>query len=498
MKRLDVMRPVILYSHDASRQTVDCDSGDCACSLPVIASAHIANGVTWPELHQFILSPGSQQQSLSDGYHLIYGPFHRPVVLNQNASDIRAAFNQPEQAESCLNRYAESSGVAYIEPTIRALQMHGLLQRQDESQTMQSQPHTLSVWMHVTDRCNLRCAYCYLPHLCHDMPLETGYAAIDAALRSATLHGYAELKLKYAGGEPLLCFDTIIKLHQYAQTQSTAHGITISGAVLTNGTLLTPDNVEALRDLGLRLMVSLDGIGSAHDAQRPYASGRGSFADVAHAVEIAIAGGLPPDISITVTGKSAAHLPEVIAWVLNHDLPFNLNFYRENQCSDSLHDLQIEEQMIIAGMLATYQVIEQNLPRRSLLGSLVDRANLTGLHLKTCTVGDSYMVFDYQGRVAKCQMQIDQPVTTVAAADPLAAVRDDQSYLLNLSVEEKEGCKSCAWKYWCTGGCPLTTFRATGRYDVKSPHCHIYMALYPHVMRLEGLRLLRYGLSVVL
>ena len=350
--------------------------------------------------------------------------------------------------------------------------------------------------MHVTDRCNLRCDYCYLPHLHRDMSITTGRAAIDAALRSAVAHGYPVLKLKYAGGEPLLLFDTVLCLHQYALAQGAARGVTIDGVVLSNGTLLNPEKALALRNLGLHLMVSVDGIGQAHDAQRPYVGGRGSFADVSRSIEMAIKNDIVPDISITATGKSAAHLPEVVAWALERNLPFSLNFYRENELSASFHDLQIEEQTIIAGMLAAYSVIEHNLPRRSLLGSLVDRANLAGPHLRTCGVGDSYMVFDYRGRVAKCQMQIHQPVTTVAAQDPLALVRADQTSLQNLSVEEKEECKSCEWKYWCTGGCSLATFRATRRYDVKSPHCNIYKALYPQAMRIEGLRILRYGVSL--
>jgi uncharacterized protein len=63
----------------------------------------------------------------------------------------------------------------------------------------------------------------------------------------------------------------------------------------------------------------------------------------------------------------------------------------------------------------------------------------------------------------------------------------------NLLVEEKEGCRDCTWRYWCSGGCAVATFRATGRYDVKSPNCNIYKAIYPQALRLEGLRLLRYA-----
>ena len=36
------------------------------------------------------------------------------------------------------------------------------------------------------------------------------------------------------------------------------------------------------------------------------------------------------------------------------------------------------------------------------------------------------------------------------------------------------------------------THRATGRYDIQSPNCNIYKAIYPEAVRLEGLRLLKY------
>lgn len=57
--------------------------------------------------------------------------------------------------------------------------------------------------------------------------------------------------------------------------------------------------------------------------------------------------------------------------------------------------------------------------------------------------------------------------------------------------------QSChEWKHWCTGGCPLATFKATGRYDIQSPNCNIYKALYPEALRLEGLRLIKYSCSL--
>jgi uncharacterized protein len=101
-------------------------------------------------------------------------------------------------------------------------------------------------------------------------------------------------------------------------------------------------------------------------------------------------------------------------------------------------------------------------------------------------------VIDQRGGVAKCQMDIKRTVTTIDSDDPLKMVREDYLGVQGIPVEEKEGCRTCSWRYWCTGGCPALTYAVTGRYNVKSPNCAIYKALFPEVLRLEALRLLRY------
>jgi uncharacterized protein len=325
------------------------------------------------------------------------------------------------------------------------------------------------------------------------MPPDTGRAAIDAAFRSTLAHGYHTVKLKYAGGEPLLLFPRVVELHKYAQKLAQRSALGLDGVVLSNGTLLTPEMVETMQALNLRLMISLDGLGEFHNCQRHFADGRGSFESVARSIDLALSRGLVPEISVTVSGRNAAGLPELMSWILERDLPFSLNFYRENDLSASRADLQLEEERIIEGMLAAYEVIEDNLPHRSLLASLVDRANLATPHLRTCAVGQNYLVFDTQGRVAKCQMDMGTTITNCNDPDPLSTVRASSNGIRNLKADEKDECKECKWRYWCTGGCPLMAYRKTGRYEAKSPNCEIYKALFPEVIRLEGLRLLRYA-----
>ncbi len=490
-----VKRPIVLFTLNGgdSQNLANFNQCDCACAstpCPTLTSADLtgpwrvaANAQTFP-------LPGDWQGMFVPGGAV---PL---AVLNQPAYQLWTRFQEPQNIESL--QLEENETLALNELARVGLLQTASILLTPNSQLLTRTPHLLtptsplSSWLHLTDRCNLDCAYCYLPHLREDMTPATARAAIYATFRSAVKHGYQRVKFKYSGGEPLLRFPLILELHQYARSLADQHGLELDEVVLSNGTLLTDEMVSDLHSRGMRLMLSLDGVGEWHDVQRPYVSGRGSFNDAAEAVELALAQGLIPDISITVSGRNAEGLPEIIAWVLERDLPFSINFYRQNDFSIGHEDLKLEEEQIIAGMMAAFKVVENNLPERSLLASLTDRANLALPHARTCSVGDSYLVFDQHGRVSKCQMKMDETVTDISAEDPLSLIREDQRGIQNISVEEKEDCRDCQWKNWCTGGCPLESYRATGRYDRKSPNCAIYKAIFPEVLRLEGLRLLEY------
>lgn len=464
--------------------TGDCDTGDCACagSSGIISGASITTD-------SLISLPILNYQKISNDYHVVFNPENNfdICVINESARHIFDSFYLPRKVD-------KADDTALINQMI---DFGFLVEKSGQKEKSKEVKHSvLSAWLHLTDRCNLRCSYCYLPHVREDMSPETGRASIDAVFRSAQLNGFKQVKLKYAGGESLLRYPLILELHSYAEKLAQDHEVFLEEVVLSNGTLLTEDMAKTLKALGIRLMISMDGMGHYHDSQRPYAGGRGSFKDVSDAVDLALSVGLIPNISVTVSGRTAEGLPDIMEWILERELPFSLNFYRENDLSTSQQDLQLDEQKIIDGMKAAFKVIENNLPRRGFLGGIIDRANLSAPHTHTCGVGENYLVFDQNGQVAKCQMHIRKPVTNIHAADPLALIRADQIGIQNLPVMEKEGCKDCEWKHWCTGGCPLATHRATGRYDVKSPNCNIYKALYPEALRLEGLRLIKYSSSL--
>ena len=351
----------------------------------------------------------------------------------------------------------------------------------------------LTAWLHVTNACNLRCPYCYVNKTSVAMDESTGRAAVEAVMRSAVTHGFRDVKLKYAGGEASLNHHLVVSLHGYARKLAAKSGLRLSATLLSNGVRLPEHLVAACQDAGIRIMISLDGIGAAHDAQRPFVNGKPSFRYVERSISELIERGHAPHLSITITSRNADFLPDVVRFALERDLTFSLNLFRDNDCADSLADLRYEERAMTKALMAAFGEIENRLPRWSVLGSILDRGQLLQPRQRSCGVGQDYVVIDERGRIAKCHMEIERTLGDVFADDPLQLIRQDRTIALNLLVDEKEGCRDCTWRYWCSGGCSVATFRATGRYDIKSPNCNIYKAIYPQALRLEGLRLLKYS-----
>ncbi len=469
------------------------DQCDCACANATIDYADSRRILLLPE-NRYFTTPGTRVMQLTRDWFIASQPLSQiiPIVVNESSKRLLTFFGALRGLDEVYATFTCWEREVLADAILKMLATGLITCQGPDPIRLESISSTLTVWIHMTNACNLRCSYCYLNKNSESMSIETGRQAVDAIVRSARHHQYAGVKLKYAGGEATIKFPLIFQLHDYAVTLAERNQLTLDEIVLSNGTLLTEESIKRLKASRIRLMISLDGINEYHDAQRKFVSGRGSFALVARNIDLALQYGLVPDISITVSDRNLDGLPDTVKYILDRDLPFSLNFYRENDCSMSIENLRSTEQRIIDAMLKTYKVIEENLPRRSLLGSLVDRASFIAPHDHTCGVGHDYMVIDQHGRIAKCQMEITKTVTDICADDPLQLIRADQIGIQNKSVEEKESCRDCEWKYWCAGGCPLATRRATGRYDVKSPNCNIYKALYPEVLRLEGLRLLKY------
>ena len=114
------------------------------------------------------------------------------------------------------------------------------------------------VQIHPTRKCNLSCLHCYS----QSSPRERGALDIKLlceAVTVAAIEGYNTVSL--SGGEPLL-YAPLRELLQHAR----ACGMRTT--VTTNGMLLTPRNIERLRDVVDVLAISVDGVPASHNRIR--------------------------------------------------------------------------------------------------------------------------------------------------------------------------------------------------------------------------------------
>jgi uncharacterized protein len=487
----------------------DCDCGDCglygnSLSPYKTVSDDLLSGkdnFNVLQLKQLKQTSPLHIQACNDHTWLACNPVGTGKVAVLDAPTL--AFLERFRAPTTLaNLREQSQGLSKesIGDAARVFYATGLIDDVEQAtpEHREQTPQILQTWLHVTNACNLRCQYCYIQKSSEHMPEDVSRRAVDAIFRSALKQQFKGIRIKYAGGEASLVWPRILEIHRYARQLAEQHALELSAYIITNGVVLPRLAVEQFKEQKIGITISLDGINKFHDTQRPFASGLGSFKYVNRTVTQLLANDFVPHINVTVSQRNLAGLPSLIAYILERGMPFTLSYYRENACSMHLSDLQFADAQMITGMRAAFQVIEEHLPQRRLLDSLIDKANARTQHNHTCTAGRNYLVIDQRGGIAKCHTEIQRTVTSIDADDPLQAIQNDRSDFENLPVGEKEGCRTCTWRHWCTGGCPLVTYRTTGRNDIRSPNCHIYQTLFPDVLRLEALRLLKYESPVIL
>ncbi len=124
------------------------------------------------------------------------------------------------------------------------------------------------VQMHLTDKCNLRCSYCYEGLAQRSSKAMTKETAREIAARHLNEEGSHErVEFDFIGGEPLFVWDVIVDLVEYVHSHKWPRNFNFS--FTTNGTLFT-DEIKAWLDRRscVSFSFSIDGTRAAHDLNR--------------------------------------------------------------------------------------------------------------------------------------------------------------------------------------------------------------------------------------
>ena len=165
----------------------------------------------------------------------------------------------------------------------------------------------------ITNKCNLNCIYCYnlTKTEIKDMDFKTAKNSIDYILSDDA----DKLKIQFTGGEPLLNFDLIEKVIKYCNKKYDY--INISYAVQTNGTLLNNELIEKIKDLHLKIGISIDGI-EVNDILRPYRNENNgsSTLDTLRGIYLLNSHNIPFGITTVITNKNLPFIKEFVEYLI--------------------------------------------------------------------------------------------------------------------------------------------------------------------------------------
>lgn len=187
-----------------------------------------------------------------------------------NEDDIFSNFTYPEnEIRECINE-------------IKELEKNGLLFTKDFAppDIDNYKPVIKAMCLHIAHACNLKCKYCFADEGSYHgknslMSFEVGKKSIDFLIRNSG--NRKNLEVDFFGGEPLLNFDVVKKIVDYARNQEKNHNKQFRFTMTTNGVLLDDEKINYLNENMYNVVLSIDGRKEINDKMRQKPDGSSSY-----------------------------------------------------------------------------------------------------------------------------------------------------------------------------------------------------------------------------
>jgi uncharacterized protein len=356
----------------------------------------------------------------------------------------------------------------------------------------------LAVWLHISNACNLSCAYCYIPHVRKadsniqrdtlTSPMMSGDACtayVHKLFAFCTQAGIRRLKIKFTGGEPTLNPDCIRAACETASALSVTTGIQVDFRLLTNGVFDVASLAPLLRRHRLGVCISVDGAQADHDRIRFLPSRTtkvegersGTWSDINRSIDALLELEIKPYLLCTVTPANVEHLREFVDFTISRGLGFRFSMVRDAQTHAT--SLVAPALVDLYRWLGGAYPVEMPIERFARFGEW----NLRKPRVGNCGAARFSLAVGHNGDVSSCQMRLDRPsgnLTQGTLASAYAQMRNDPQNSLLVSPEDRgEPCLDCRWRYLCSGGCPEHARLVSATHNAPSPWCGTYASLLP-------------------
>jgi len=333
----------------------------------------------------------------------------------------------------------------------------------------------------ITRRCNLRCVHCRSASEMEmkghpDFSTEEAYRVLDDIV------SYAQPVVVLSGGEPLTRKD-VFEIAQYGTNKG------LRMCLATNGTLVTDDICEKIKQSGIRIVsLSLDGADAAvHDDFR---SEKGAFAGTMNAAKLFKKHGIEFIINSSFTKRNQEQIPLVYklakelgatAWYMFMIVPTGrgeeiMNELISKEDYDKIldwhYDMEKEEDLLLVRPTCAPHYYRVTLQRAKEDGEKFKKRTLkfsTG-GSKGCLAGQLICLIDVDGNVLPCSY-FNLPAGNVReksfkeiweGSELFKDLRDFKKY--------KGRCGACEYVNVC-GGCRARAYSVYGDYLEEEPFC---------------------------
>ncbi|MDD6770203.1 thioether cross-link-forming SCIFF peptide maturase [Inconstantimicrobium porci] len=422
---------------------------------------------------------------LDDSYYVIdvnSGSLH---VVDEMIYDMLGDADKLQDKNDIINKLknkypTEELEEAYLE--LAELKEQGMLYSKDLYEDIalndDSENYIKALCLNVVHDCNLRCKYCFADegeyHGCRKpMSAEIGKKAIDYVIRKSGPRHNIEVDL--FGGEPMMVFDTIKEIVDYARVQEKIHNKNIRFTMTTNCTLLNEERMEYLdKNMG-NIVMSLDGRKEVNDAVRVRADGTGSYDRIL------------PNIKSMIARRDKSKQYYVRGTFTRN----NTDFFEDvlSLANEGFTEISVEPVVLpdesplslrkedIPMICEQYDKLYYEMVKRNKEGNPFKfyhfNIDLNGgpcvyKRISGCGAGHEYVAVTPDGEIYPCHQFVgnkDFLLGTIFDDDLREDIIDD---FKKAHIYNKPKCRNCWARFYCSGGCQANNFNFNG--DIHIPY----------------------------
>ena len=324
--------------------------------------------------------------------------------------------------------------------------------------------------MNVSHMCNMGCSYCFAGSGEYGgaglMPLETGKRAIDFLVENSG--GRKNLDVDFFGGEPLLNWDVVKKIVEYARSVEQVSGKKIRFTLTTNGLLIDTEVIDFTDKQMHNVVLSLDGRPEINDAARKLRNGSGSYAEIV------------PKIKKIVESRRGNDY--YIRGTYTRD---NLDFTNDILHIADLGFTELSMEPVVAKPGSPIKLTEEDLPEiyaqyeylaAEMLKRKKEGRGFTFYHFKLdlkdgpcvykriagCGVGTEYVAVTPAGELYPCHQFVGDEKFIMGDVWRGVINTELRDEFGKCSIYSRDECRNCWVRMYCSGGCAANAYYDSG------------------------------------